>query len=81
MAHKMHLWISEMDYTRSGGFLELLNVDYLPPTFTLNQADGEFLCESHLVFRSDTINLSLEQIYNLVRISDTPGGGFNLSIE
>jgi hypothetical protein len=50
MAHKMHLWISEMDYTLFDGFPELLNADCLPPSFKLDQADGEFLREPHLVF-------------------------------
>jgi len=68
-----------MDYTLLDGFPELLNADCLPPSFKLDQADGEFLREPHLVFRSDTINLSLELNHNAVRISDTPGGGFNLS--
>jgi len=69
-----------MDYMLFDGFPELLNADCLPPSFKLDQADGEFLCELHLVFRSDTMNLSLELIHNAVRISDTPGGGFNISI-
>jgi hypothetical protein len=50
MANKMHLWISEMDYTLFDGFLELLNADCLPPSFKFDQADGEFLREPHLVF-------------------------------
>ena len=69
-----------MDYTLFDGVLELLNGNWLPPSFKLNKADGEFLCETHLVFRSDTMNLSLELIHNAVRIRYTPGGGFNLSI-
>jgi len=77
----MHLWISEMDYMLLDGFPELLNADCLPPSSKLNQVDGEFLCEPHLVFRSDTINLSLDLIHNTVRSSATPDGGFNLSIE
>jgi len=50
MAHKMHLWISEMDYMLFDGFAALLNADCLPPSFKLDQADGEFLPEPHLVF-------------------------------
>ena len=69
-----------MDFTLLEGFPELLNANCLPPSLKLNQVDGEFLRELHLVFGSDTVNLSIELIYNAVPISDTPGGGFKLSI-
>ena len=81
MAHKMHLWISEMDYTLFDGFPELLNANCLPPSFKFDQVDGQFLLETHLLIQCDTINLSLQLIRNVVCISDTPGGGFSLSIE
>jgi hypothetical protein len=51
-----------------------------PPHFKLDQVDAEFLHEQHLDVRIDTINISLELIHNTVRISDTPGGGFNLTM-
>jgi hypothetical protein len=76
----MHLWISEMDYTLFGGFPELVNADWLPPNFTFDQADAEFLLEPHLLIRYDTINLSLQLTHNAVRICHTPGGGCSLSI-
>jgi len=76
----MNIWISEMNYTLFDGFPELLNADCMPPSFKLDQADGDFLHEPHLVFRTDTINLSLGLIYKEVHLSHTPGGGFNLSI-
>jgi hypothetical protein len=69
-----------MDYTLFDGFPELLNADCLPPSFKFDQADGEFLLEPHLLIRCDTIHLSLQLTNNAVRISDTPGGGFSLSI-
>jgi hypothetical protein len=69
-----------MDYTLFDGFPKLQNTHCLPPSFKLDQADGEFLHEPHLVYSSDTMNHSLELIHNAVRISDTPGGGFNVSI-
>jgi len=49
MAHEMHVWISEMDYTMFIGSLELLNADSLPSSFKLDQADGQFLLEPHLL--------------------------------
>jgi len=45
----MHLWISEMNHTLFDGFPELLNDDCLPPIFTLDRADGQFLLEPHLL--------------------------------
>ena len=45
MAHKMHLWIWEIYYTVFNGFPQRLNADCLPPSFKLDQADGEFLLE------------------------------------
>ena len=69
-----------MDYTLFDGFPELQNPDTLPPSFKLEQAHGECLCQLLQVFLSDTTNRSLKLIHNAVRISDTPGGGFNFSI-
>jgi len=80
MAHKMHLSISEMDYTLFDGFLELLNANCLPTSFKLDQADGQFLLEPHLLIRCDTINLSLQLTHNAVNISKTPGSGSSLNI-
>jgi hypothetical protein len=53
-----------MDYTLFGGFPELLNADCLPPSFKLDQADGELLREPHPFFSSYTMNLSLKLIHN-----------------
>jgi hypothetical protein len=80
MAQKMNLWISKMDYTLFDDFPEVLNSNRLALSFKFDQADGRFLLEMHLVIRSDTINLSLQPILNAVHISDTPRGGFSLSI-
>jgi hypothetical protein len=80
MAHNMHLWMTEMDYTLFEEFHDLLNTDCRPPSFNVNLVDGEFLHKPHQVFLSVTINPSLKLIYNVVRISDTPGSGINLSI-
>jgi len=76
----MHLSISEMYNTLLDGFPELLNVNCLPPSFELDQADEEFLLKSHVVFESGTINLTLQLIRNAVCPRDTQGGGLNLSI-
>ena len=38
-----------MDYMLLDSFPELLNADRLPPSLKLDQADGEFLLEPHLV--------------------------------
>jgi hypothetical protein len=45
-----------------------------------DQADGQFLFEPHLLVQYDTITLSLQLTHNTVRIGDTRGGGFSLSI-
>jgi len=76
----MHLGLSEMDYMMFDDFPELLNADCLPPSFKLDQADGELLHEPYVVFRSDARNLAPELMHNAVHISDTPGGGFDPSI-
>jgi hypothetical protein len=60
MAHKMHLWISEMYYAVFNSFPEPLNTDCLPPSFELDHADGEFLVEPHLFIRGDAMNLTLQ---------------------
>ena len=79
MAHSKHLWISEMYYTLLDGLPELLNADCPPPSFKLEQVDGEFLHQLHLSFQSDTIHLPLKLIHNAIRIRNTPGGGFDPS--
>jgi hypothetical protein len=60
MAHKVHLWISEMYPALFNGFPERLNADYLPPSFKFYQMDGEFRLEPLLFIRGDPINLSLQ---------------------
>jgi len=45
MAHKMHLWISEMYYALFNGVLECLKADGHPPSFEFDPADGEFVLE------------------------------------
>lgn len=45
---------------------DLLNTQYLLPRFKHNEADGDFLPQSHLVITCDTINLSLELIHSVV---------------
>jgi len=69
-----------MYYMLFDGFVELLNTHRLPPSLKLDRVDGEFHVELHLVTRSDTINLSLPLIPNMVHISDTEGGGFGRTI-
>jgi len=80
MAHKMHLWISEIYYVLFNGFPERLNADCLPPSFKLDQTDGEFRLELLLFIRGDAINLSLQLVSDPLRISQASGGGFCLSI-
>ena len=80
MAHKMHLWISEMDYTLFNGFPERLNADCVPPSFKLDQTDGEFHLEPLLFIPGDGINLSLQLVSDALRISQAPGCGICLSI-
>jgi hypothetical protein len=80
MVHKMHLWISEMHYALFNGFPERLNVDCLPPSFKLDQTDGELLLELLLFIQGDDINFS-RQLDSAARcISEAPGGGICLSI-
>jgi hypothetical protein len=80
MARTMHLSIIKMDYTLFDGFLEHMKAEFLPPSFKLDKLNGECVSESHLVFRSDTMNLCIQQSQITVRISNTSGGGFNLRI-
>jgi hypothetical protein len=80
MAHKMHLGTSKMYYTLFNGFLERLNADCLPPSFKLDQTDGEFLLEPLPLIWGDAINVSLWLVSDPLRISQAPGGGFCLSI-
>jgi hypothetical protein len=49
MAHKMQLWISELDYALYNGFPERQNAACLPPSIKLNHAEGELLLEPPLV--------------------------------
>jgi len=69
-----------MDYMLLYVFPDLWNADCFPESFALDRVDGVLLREPHLVFWSDTMDLSLELIHNVVCISDTLGGGFNHSI-
>jgi hypothetical protein len=80
MAHKMNLWISEMYHALFNVFPEHLNADYLPPSFKLNQTDGEFHLEPLLSIRGDAMNLSLQLVSDTLHISQTPGRGFCLTI-
>jgi len=80
MAHKMHLWISEMYHALFNGFPERLNSDCLPPSFKLNQTDGEFRPEPVLFIRGDAIYLSLQLVSDPLSISEAPGRGFCPSI-
>jgi len=80
MAHKMHLWMSEMYYALFNGFPERLNADCLPPSFILDQTDAEFRFEPLLFIRGDAISFSLQLDSDALRISQAPGGGFCLSI-
>jgi len=64
MAHKVHFWISKMNYTLFDGFPDLMNVDCLPPSFNLKKVDGDVLHEQHLGFRCDSTNRSLQLIHN-----------------
>ena len=59
MAHKMHLWLSAMYYTLCDHFPDVLHADSIPPSFKPDQADAEFLHDSHLLIWSITTNLSL----------------------
>ena len=69
-----------MDYTLFDGFPERLNADCLPPSFKLDHADGEFLLESLLFIRGDAVNLSLQLVSDVLRVSQAPGCGICLSI-
>jgi hypothetical protein len=60
---------------------ERLNADGLPPSFQLNQADGEFLLEPLLFIRGDDINLSFLLVTDVHHMSQPPGHGFCLNIE
>jgi hypothetical protein len=42
--------------------------------------DGKFLRERHLIFERYIINQPLDLFHKVVRISDYPCGGFNISI-
>jgi hypothetical protein len=79
MAHKIQLQISEGHYKLLDGFPGWQNPHCLQPSFKLDQSNGEFLPEPHLVCQSDTINLSNMLIPNTVHSSDSSGSGFNLS--
>jgi len=67
-------------YALFNGFPERLNADCLPPSFKLDQADGEVLLELLLFIQGDAINYSLQLNSDALRISHAPGLGFCLSI-
>jgi len=69
-----------MYYLLLDGFAELLNDNFRPPSIKLDQADEQSSLELNLLIWSDTINLSLQLIRNVVRISHTAGGGFSRCI-
>jgi len=81
MAHKIHFEIWEMYHTLFDGFPGLLSTSLLPPSFKLDQGEGELHLVLHLLKRCDCINHSLELIHNAVCISDTPGGSFSLRMD
>ena len=76
----MHRWISDMYYAMFNSYLERLNADCLPPSFKLDQTDGELVLEPLLLFRGDAINLSLQLVCDPLRISQAPSRGFCPSI-
>jgi hypothetical protein len=80
MASTMPCWISEMYYALFNGFTECLNAGCLPPSFKIDQKDGEFRLDQLLFIRVDAINLALQLVSDLLRISQAPCGGFCLSI-
>jgi len=69
-----------MDDALFNCFPERLNDDYLPPSFPLDHVDGEFLLETLLFIQGDAINLCLQLDSDMLRISQTLGRGFCLSI-
>jgi hypothetical protein len=76
----LHLWMFEMFLALLHGFLLRLNGNYLSPSFTLDQMDGEFLLQQFLFIRGDVINLSLWLASDPVRISQAAGSGTCLSV-
>jgi len=70
-----------MYYVLFNGCPEHLNAECLPPSFKLNQADGEFLLEPLLFIRGDAMNRSLQLVSDALRASQAPGPEFCLSIE
>ena len=80
MAHKMPLCISKMYYALFNGFPQLLNADYLPPSFKLDQTDGEFRLEPILFIRGDALNVPLQLGSDPLPISQAAGRGFCPSI-
>jgi hypothetical protein len=62
------------------GFVEHLNADCLPPSFKLDQADGEFSLQPVLFIRGDAMNFSLQPVSDTVCISQALGRRFCLSI-
>jgi hypothetical protein len=80
MAHKMQLWISEMYHTLFNGFPEHLNADCLPPSYKLDQMDGEFRLEPLLFMQHVAINLSLQLVSDPFSISQAAGHGYCVSI-
>jgi hypothetical protein len=72
--------MSEMYYALFNGFSERLNADCLPPSFKLDQTDGEFRLEQLLFIPGDALNLSLQLANDPLRVSQAPGYGFCFSI-
>jgi len=70
-----------MDYALFNGLPERPNVNCLPPSFTLDQADGEFYLETLLFIWGNAINLSLQLDSDALCIGETPGRGVCHSIE
>lgn len=80
MAPMVYLEVLAINHMLSDDSLQLQNPNCLPLIIKLDFADGEFFCEQHLLIQCYTIFLLLYLIHNMVHISDTPAGGFSLSI-
>ena len=68
-----------MYYTLVDSIPQLLNKNFPPAIFKLEQVDGKCLPDQHQPIQSDSVNFSLHLNQNVVGISDTPGGDFSLS--
>jgi hypothetical protein len=69
-----------MDYALLNWFPEHLIADFLPPSFTLDQAGVEFLLEQYLLISGDSIKDSLKPVNHALRISRPPGHSICLII-